>query len=203
MSIDLLILTFTTLPAADIFHWSFKRAIYSEHTNFRTLSYTELTFVFTDYGSVERAVEGIIAWIDKRIRSFLYTRTTRCCTRVVLCLMSVFPGRTGYWDEKEEDIAILTIFSSFSVANSTMDKSQLITFLFRPFVALEWRHATIESRDSLLAIVALPQAVGYGWPEILQSLLHVISQGSAEKSNGGERSESALLAKSRNDSTAR
>ena len=150
-----------------------------------------------------RAVDWIIAWIDNRITSFLYTRTTRCWTRVVLCLMSVFPGRTGYWDEEEEDIAILTIFSSFSVTNSTMDNAQLITFLFRPFVALEWRHATIKSRDSLLAIVALPQAVGYGWPEIVQSLLHVISQGSAEKSNGGERSESALLVKSRNDSTAR
>jgi hypothetical protein len=84
-----------------------------------------------------------------------------------------------------------------------MDNAQLITFLFRPFVALEWRHATIKSRDSLLSIVAVPQVVGYGWPEIVQSLLHVISQGSAEKNNGGERSESALLAESRNDSTAR
>jgi hypothetical protein len=68
-----------------------------------------------------------------------------------------------------------------------MDKDQLITFLFRPFVALEWRHATTESRDSVLSIVAVPQVVGYGWPEIVQSLLHVISQGSAEKNNGGEK----------------
>jgi len=51
--------------------------------------------------------------------------------------MPVFPGGTEYWDEEEDDIAILTIFSSFSVTNSTMDNVQLITFLFRPFVALE------------------------------------------------------------------
>jgi hypothetical protein len=84
-----------------------------------------------------------------------------------------------------------------------MDNAQLITFLFRPFVALEWRHATIKSRDPVLSIVAVPQDVGYGWPEIVQSLLHVISQGSAEKNNGRERSARALLAKSRNDSTSR
>jgi hypothetical protein len=51
--------------------------------------------------------------------------------------MPVFPGRTGEWDDGEIDIAILTIFCSFSVTNSTMDNAQLITILFRPFVALE------------------------------------------------------------------
>jgi hypothetical protein len=37
----------------------------------------------------------------------------------------------------EEGDIILTIFSSISVTNNTIDNEQLITFLSRPFVALD------------------------------------------------------------------